>query len=158
MGTTYIISVFIHIVCAAFWLGGMLFLPLVLMPSIKQRPERIILLQKTGLKFRLYGWIALGGLLITGIYNMEVKGMSFSWEFLMESQYGQLLGHKLCLLTIMLIICGIHDFYIGGKAIEEMQQNENTNLKLLARWSGRINLLLTLIIAFLGVALSRGGF
>ena len=158
MGTTYVISVFLHVVFAAFWIGGILFIPLVLLPSIRTSTERVFLLHKTGIKFRFYGWIALTGLLITGIYNMLAKGLPFNWEFLTASSYGRLLGIKLLAFAVMLIISAIHDFYIGNKAIEQMQKNDNGKLKLIARWSGRINLLLALTIALLGVALSRGGF
>ena len=84
--------------------------------------------------------------------------MPFNWEFLTENSYGRILGIKLLAFTVMILIGGIHDFYIGNKAIEHMHQNDNSKLKLIARWSGRINLLLALTIAFLGVALSRGGF
>lgn len=157
MGIAYIISVFLHIIFAAFWIGGMLFLPLVLLPGIKHDDNRISLLYKTGIKFRFYGWIALIGLLTTGIYNMYARGMPFSQEFLIENNYGRLLGLKLLAFAVMITIGGIHDFYIGNKAIEQMQVNSAGKLKYIARWSGRINLLLALFIAFLGVALSRGG-
>jgi uncharacterized membrane protein len=52
MNTWYYISVWLHIVGAAFWIGGMLFLPLVLLPGIKNNPDRQNLLMATGLKFR----------------------------------------------------------------------------------------------------------
>lgn len=157
MATAYVISVFLHIVFAAFWIGGMLFLPLVLLPTIINANNRVSLLHKTGIKFRFYGWIALIGLLVTGVYNIYAKGLPFSWEFLSENSYGQLLGIKLIVFALMLIIGAIHDFYFGNKAIEEMNQTNKSTLKNIARWSGRINLLLALVIAFLGVAISRGG-
>jgi putative copper export protein len=157
MGTVYIISVFLHIVFATFWIGGMLFLPLVLLPAVKHDSDRISLLYKTGIKFRFYGWIALIGLLTTGIYNMHAKGMSFTTEFLMKNDYGKLLGLKLSAFVLMIAIAGIHDFYVGNKAIEQMKKNDAGKLKYIARWSGRINLMLALLIAFLGIALSRGG-
>jgi len=135
----------------------MLFLPLVLLPEIKNNSDRTILIHRTGVKFRFYGWIALIGLLVTGAYNMYIKGMPFSWEFLVENNYGRILGIKLLAFAVMILMGGIHDFYIGNKAIEQMQQNDSGRLKLIARWSGRINLLLALIIACLGVTLSRGG-
>ena len=155
---TYLISIYFHILFAAFWVGGMLFLPLVLLPSIKNNPDRIQLLYTTGIKFRFYGWIALIGLIFTGIYNVIARGFSFSFEFLNHNEYGKLLAIKLILFCAMLIISGLHDFYIGTKTIEKLQQNHNNNIKKLARWTGRINLLLALIITLLGVALSRGGF
>ncbi|MFP5471299.1 MAG: CopD family protein [Bacteroidia bacterium] len=158
MGTAYVISVFLHVVFAAFWIGGMLFLPLILLPSINNHNDRIFLLHKTGIKFRFYGWIALIGLIATGIYNMCAKGLPFSWQFLTENDYGKLLGLKLLFFTAMLIIGSVHDFYVGNKAIEQMQLENTSKMKYVARWSGRINLILALLIAFLGVVLSRGGF
>lgn len=154
----YFISVFLHVIFAAFWIGGMLFLPLILLPSIKNNPERIHLLFHTGIKFRFYGWIALIGLIITGITNMFLKGIPFNLEFLIKNQYGKLLGLKLLFFFTMLLVSGLHDFYVGTKTIEQIQQNKSENINQLARWTGRINLLLALSIAFLGVALSRGGF
>jgi len=58
----------------------------------------------------------------------------------------------------MLLVGGIHDFYIGMKSIDEMQQTAGNRFKMLARWTGILNLLLALLIAFLGIAISRGGF
>lgn len=70
MNTFYIISVWLHIVGASFWIGGMLFMPLVLLPGIKNNPERRQVLMITGLKFRFYGYIVVALLFITGITNM----------------------------------------------------------------------------------------
>lgn len=158
MGLSYYISVFFHIIFGAFWIGGMLFLPLVLLPSIKKHPDRILLLQQTGIKFRFFGWIALIGLTFTGILNMYLRGLPLSWDFVRQSNYGSLLQIKILLFILMLLIGGVHDFYIGTKSIEEMKAVNNGKFKQLARWSGRINLLLAFAIAFIGIVLSRGGF
>ena len=158
MGTVYLISVFVHIICAAFWIGGMLFIPLVLMPAINKQPNRVWLLHKTGIKFRFYGWIAVIVLFITGLLNMYFKGIPFTIEFFGSSSLGKLLLIKLAIFVLMLFISGIHDFYIGMKSINEMQQSSGRKFKLLARWTGMLNLLLSLYIAFLGVVISRGGF
>lgn len=154
----YYISVFIHVVCAAFWIGGMLFLPLVILPGLKDTPDRIAILFKTGIKFRLYGWIALLTLIVTGFLNMYFRGIIMSLDFFMHSNYGHLVIYKIILFIVIITISGIHDFYIGYKAIEEMQNNTSNKLKLIARWMGRLNLILALIMAFIGVLLSRGGF
>jgi len=136
----------------------MLFLPLVLLPSIKKHPDRILLLYKTGVKFRLVGWICIILLALTGILNMYFKGVPLTWDFISHSSYGHLLGIKLILFTTMLIIGGVHDFYLGNKSIDEMKNTSNRNFRKLAQWSGRLNLLLALAIAFIGIVLSRGGF
>jgi len=157
MYTAYLISVFVHVICVAFWIGGMLFIPLILVPSIQKEPNRILLLYKTGIKFRFYGWLSVTTLFITGFFNMYFKGLPLTWDFFTHSNYGKLLSIKLTLFVLMLLIAGIHDFYYGSKSIDEMQNTTNTKFKLMARYTGMINLLLALIIAFLGIALSRGG-
>jgi copper resistance protein D len=154
----YLISVFIHIICAAIWIGGMLFLPLVLLPSIKKHPDRIVLLYKTGVKFRFVGWICLVTLALTGFLNYYLRGLPLTWDYLAHSNYGQLLDLKLLLFIVMLTIGAVHDFYIGNKSIDEMKNTANGNFRKLAQWSGRLNLLLALAIAFIGLMLSRGGF
>lgn len=155
---SHFILIFLHVIFAAFWIGGMLFLPLILLPGIKSNPQRTKLLYDTGIKFRFFGWIALIGLIVTGITNMYLKGFPFNIEFLTENEFGKLLGIKLLLFCMMITISGLHDFYIGTKTIQQIQQNKIKNIKQLARWSGRINLILAFLIAFLGVAISRGGF
>jgi putative copper export protein len=157
MSLWYLISVWLHIICAAFWIGGMLFLPLVLLPGIKQHPDRVALLYKTGITFRFYGWLVLFVLLLTGLTNMYGRGIPLTIEFLKQSGYGRLLAYKLALFSLILLISGAHDFVFGKKALEEVQHNPDPRLRLVARWSGRLNLLLALVMAFLGVALSRGG-
>lgn len=158
MTLSYYISLLFHIIFGAFWIGGMLFLPLVLLPSIKNHPDRVLLLQQTGIKFRFFGWIALIGLAITGILNMYFRGLPLTWNYITNSDYGKLLSIKVLLFFGMLLIGSIHDFYIGNKSIDEMKSNPNGNFKQLARWSGRINILLAFALAFIGIALSRGGF
>jgi len=136
----------------------MLFIPLVLVPGIKQQTNRVLLLYKTGVRFRFYGWLVVALLFISGLSNMYFRGIPFTIEFFTTSSYGKLLTIKLFLFVMMLLVAGIHDFYIGMKSIDEMKESKGTKFKLLARWTGMLNLLLALIIAFLGVAISRGGF
>ncbi len=156
MGIGYLLSVYLHVVLAAFWIGGMLFLPLVILPGIRQHPDRIAILYKTGLAFRFYGWIALTLLVVTGVLNLYLRGLPLSWAFFTESGYGRLFGLKMLLFLTMLLVSAVHDFFLGRKALEQMQAYDSGRLRLLARWSGRINLLLALGMAFLGVILSRG--
>ena len=143
---------------ACFWFGSMLTLPLVLLPSIKDHPDRRKLLYGTGIKLRFWGWIALMGLLITGFSNIFFRGLPISWEMLTATNYGQLISYKLIIFVFILLASGIHDFFIGGKALEEITDQDSKKITQVARWSGRLILLLALAAAFLGVAASRGGF
>lgn len=157
MSLWYLISVWVHILCAAFWIGGMLFLPLVLLPGVKEHPDRVALLYKTGIQFRFYGWVVLCVLLLSGLTNLYARGIPPTLAFFTESDYGRLVAGKLAIFAVIILVSGAHDFVFGKKALEEMQQNPDPRFRLVARWSGRINLLLALVMAFLGVVLSRGG-
>ncbi|MGE5109050.1 MAG: hypothetical protein ACM3H8_16050 [Sphingobacteriales bacterium] len=157
MNTAYYISVWLHIVCAAFWIGGMLFLPLVLLPGIKNNPQRRELLMATGLQFRFYGYIVLTLSFLTGLLNIYFRGMPFSPEFFIHNQYGKLVSLKVILFISMLLISLAHDLLAGKKAVEKMQTTDNTSFKIIARWTGRILLLISLLMAYIGVVISRGG-
>jgi len=133
----------------------MLFLPLVLLPGIKDHPDRKKLLLVTGLKFRFYGYIVLAMLFVTGLLNIYYRGISFSLQFFFESKYGSLVSLKILLFITMIILSIFHDLVFGRKAVEE-QMADDPALKLIARWTGRLLLLISIVMAYIGVVLSRG--
>jgi putative copper export protein len=75
----------------------MLFLPLALLPAIKNHPDRAKLLMETGLKFRFCEYIVLGILLVTGIMNIYLRGIDVSAKFFIVSKYGNLVIAKFIL-------------------------------------------------------------
>ena len=133
----------------------MLFLPLVLLPGIKDHPDRKKLLLVTGLKFRFYGYIVLAMLFVTGLLNIYYRGLSFSLQFFFESKYGSLVSLKILLFITMIILSIFHDLVFGRKAVEE-QLVDDPALRLIARWTGRLLLLISIVMAYIGVVLSRG--
>ena len=133
----------------------MLFLPLVLLPGIKDHPDRKKLLLVTGLKFRFYGYIVLAMLFVTGLLNIYYRGISFSLQFFFESKYGSLVSLKILLFITMIILSIFHDLVFGRKAVEE-QMADDPALKLIARWTGRLLLLISIMMAYIGVVLSLG--
>jgi putative copper export protein len=153
MNTLYHISVWLHIIGVSFWIGGMLFLPMVLLPAIKDHPDRRNLLMTTGLKFRFAGYIVLSLLLVTGILNMYLRGIDVSWKFLVISRYGKLVITKIVLFLLILAVSLVHDVQARKRLLSE---EEKMRFKVIARWSGRILLLISLTMAFIGVVLSRG--
>ena len=153
MNTWYHVSVWLHIIGVSFWIGGMLFLPMVLLPSIKDHPDRRNLLMATGLKFRFAGYIVLALLLVTGILNIYLRGIDLSWKFLVVSRYGKLVILKLVLFLLMLTVSFVHDVQARKRLLSD---EEKARFKVIARWSGRILLLISLAMAFIGVVLSRG--
>jgi putative copper export protein len=156
MQLAYYLTVWLHILCACFWIGGMLFLPLILLPGIKNNPQRKQLLMFTGLRFRFYGYIVLSVALLTGLLNIHLRGIPFSWFFFTESRYGKLVSLKIILFLSLLMVSAIHDWWASKKTPENMEEQDRKQLQLLARWTGRILLLVSLVMAFIGVVLSRG--
>ena len=153
MNTLYYISVWLHIIGVSFWIGGMLFLPMVLLPAIKDHADRKNLLMVTGLKFRFAGYIVLALLLVTGLLNMFLRGIDLSWKFFVVSRYGKLVLTKLILFFSILIVGLVHDIKARKRLLSEENQRR---FKIVARWSGRIMLIISLAMAFIGVVLSRG--
>ncbi len=161
----YHLSVFIHIVAAMVWIGGMLFLALVVVPVVRlPRFARLKmpLIHQLGLRFRMLGWITLPLLVLTGITNLFLRG--YRWRHFLDASFwatpwGQKLAIKLILVALVLVISAVHDFYIGPRATRMLLENPDDprgdSLRRMASLIGRMNVVLGLIIVFLAVALAR---
>lgn len=68
----WMILIWIHILAAMFWIGGMLFFSLVLIPSLQgvPPPQRADLMGRIGMRYRRAGWISLALLLVTGLLQL----------------------------------------------------------------------------------------
>lgn len=151
-----VLSILFHLLFVAFWIGGMLFLPLVLLPAIKDHPDRIKLLYQTGLRFRFYGWWALGGIFLTGLLNLLAKGIPFEVSYFMQSSYGHWILVKVLLFILTMALGYWHDQKLGQHALDEIESEKREHFRKWARWSGRLTLLVALAAALIGVMLSRG--
>lgn len=162
----YYLSVFIHILSAIFWIGGMLFTVAVLVPASRHQ----LLVNKKGAFFALIGrkfsrisWVLFIILIITGITNLLGRGYELAdlaSSTFWSSSFGRPLFIKLHLFGVVLILSGIHDFYAGPKAAELMDQSphkpKTKTYRKLSSWIGRINLFLGLGILYYAIQLLRG--
>lgn len=156
----YITSVYIHIVSACLWLGGMLFLMFAFIPGIKNHPEKADLIARVSLKFRNVGTIALILLLITGIIQLQYRGVQWSWEYFTGSYFGRLAGYKILVFIAIVAISGIHDYYLGDLAIKLWKENPNSKrtirIRKISRTLGRLAFVLAAVAVFIGVIMVRG--
>ncbi len=147
----YIFSVWVHLLAAMLWLGGMLFLIFVLVPALRGESGELRgrLVDTVGLRFRTVGWICLLLLLLTGSANILLRGYSLT---------GTLLIAKLALFGVILVLSFIHDFVIGPRATRAMASGSEDAEKLrrLSAIIGRINTLLALAVVALAIKLVRG--
>jgi len=84
---------------------------------------------------------------------MYLRGIDLSWKFLVISRYGKLVITKLFLFLLIFVVSLVHDVQARKKLLSD---EEKTRFKIIARWSGRILLIISLVMAYIGVVLSRG--
>ena len=162
----YYLSVFIHILSAIFWIGGMLFTAAVLVPASRHqllKKKKGAFFTLVGRKFSRISWVLFLVLIVTGITNLLARGYSLSdlgTRAFWGSGFGSALFIKLHLFGLVLILSGIHDFYAGPKAAELMDNRpddpKTKTYRKLSSWIGRINLLLGLGILYYAMLLLRG--
>jgi putative copper export protein len=135
----------LHVVAAITWIGGMLFLALVLVPVTRHEAPalRARLFHIVGVRFRTIGWIALGLLVLTGLGNLWLNPYllplpRFHW--------------KLGLVALALCLAVVHDFVLGPRA---GRPGAHPSVRVWASWAARANVLVVLAIVFLGLGLLR---
>ena len=163
----YQLSVLVHFLAAMVWVGGMLFLALVVVPAARTLPpaERSALFQLVGPRFRTVGWACIALLLLTGGVNVAYRGVTWDKLYtpdLWASEFGRVLALKLGVIVVMLALSLYHDFDLGPASVRAHQaagarpSAEALALRKRASRLGRITTLLALIVVALGVMLVRG--
>lgn len=165
MHAWYVFSVFVHILAATTWLGGMLFLVLVVVPWLRAGGGRdaTTLIRETGQRFRAVGWTCFGLLLVTGTFQLYVRGVrfgSFVDPVFLGSAQGRTIVAKLAVFAFAILLSLVHDFSIGPRATDALARDpgsaEAERLRALASRMGRLNLLVGLVLFGLAVMIVRG--
>lgn len=166
MRILYFISVYIHILSAMMWMGGILFMVFVVVPVMRTGSvpgNSAEWIHRLGIQFRKVGWVSLVLLVITGICNLGFHGyhwMDLWTGRLWQGSFGHTLAVKLSCVLLILILSGLHDFYIGPKATMLWQNSADANevrkWRRMAAWIGRLNLVLGLIVVWAAITLVRG--
>ncbi len=165
MHALYLFSVWVHVLAATVWIGGMLFLVLVVVPWLRKggRTDAALFLRETGQRFRNVGWVCFGLLLTTGTFNLWVRGVRLSdlvraeW---LQSPFGKTVIVKLSAFLVVLVVSAVHDFVVGPRATLAIAADPRSKQAQLERRRasilGRINVVLALVLLAAGVALVRG--
>jgi putative copper export protein len=136
------INLYIHVISAITWIGGIIFLTLV-GPALRSKDptEGREFLRTMAIKFRDYSWIAVILLITTGVVNL------YYWQW----TFGPIMHAKLGLVLLMIIVKFLHDFVIGPKAAADYTPG-STSWKG-AMLLGRTNLVLGLSVLYLALSL-----
>jgi len=101
----------IHLVAVITWVGGQLFIPVVLKPVLRHSGspfESHAILCKVGRKFRTLTWVAIITLIVTGAANILNEGGSDR----IASTWGAVLMLKLVLVAAAVGLTLVHDFIL----------------------------------------------
>lgn len=135
----------LHVTAAVTWLGGMLFIAIVLVPVTRrvQDPHlRIDLIGRTGKRFRTVGWTALALLVATGLVILLRR------PWLLRMPAFQL---KAALVVLALALSVLHDFVLGPRVGRLPPEAAAPRRRL--TWIARLNVLVVLTIVLLGLSL-----
>lgn len=141
----YLASVWLHILAAMTWAGGMVTFVVLVMPYFRRQPEaaRADFLNWFGPRFETVSWICLAILVATGTFNLWARGVQ-PGDFLRPewraTDFGRLLQWKLAVVAAMVALSAIH---------------ARSGSKAQARWLGRALLVCGLAIVAIAVALVR---
>jgi putative copper resistance protein D len=159
----YLISVWLHVVAACVWVGGLLFFAAVLVPIVKRlgRPATLDFVSHAGRGFRRVGWASLIVLVVTGTYNLFARWTD--WPGLFEpafwrSSFGKTFAVKLSLVLLIIIATLAHDVW-GTRAVSGGNpdgDDTGDKTRRTASWLGRVTTLLALVVVLLAVAMVRG--
>jgi len=157
------ILTWIHLVSAAIWVGGSLFIGIVFSPLLKTMTnslqERMQIMIRVGKRFNKIAVPSLIIMMATGLYNSHlILGKP---HILFETSYGQFLIIKIVLVIILIIIYAVHVRVIR-KDVEEkimssqMSEPEIQKLRKKIIILGEITVVLSLTILFFASLLDAG--
>ncbi len=164
------IVVVVHVFSAIVWIGGAIFIALVMVPvarGMEPPAMGMLFLRRAVIRFRGIAWVLLAVLVVSGAAALEGRGIGFdrfTENDFWSTEIGTALLIKFVLVGVLLVISGFHDFVLGPRLAELMQQvgrgeqpppstvAARKRLVMLARF----NLLIAIAAAVVGMMLVRG--
>ena len=152
-----------HLVAASIWVGGSIFIGIVLAPLLKTISDsvegRLSIMIRVGRKFNKIGVPSLIILIATGIYNST--GFIVNPSMILSSSYGIILLVKIILVILLIITFAIHVRLIRTEVerkIESKQLSGEFLQKLRSKiiMLGRLTVILSLAILLMAALLHSG--
>lgn len=155
-----IVILWLHLVAAVAWIGGMLFLTLVAVPVLKPRTadsEQADLFRVMARRFRVFVWAAILVLITTGPLLL----VSHGWSPFEPSRWPSAIRIKMSLVSLLLVLTGAHDLVIGprvGRLVRmPIDQRSPCDRRLIAAtpWLARGSLLVALAVLAVALSIAR---
>lgn len=158
-----VIITWIHLIAASIWVGGALFIGIVISPLLKTMStsleERLQFMIKVGRRFNRIAIPSLIILIVTGLYNSTA--FLNKPELLLSSNYGNFLIVKI-ILVIALVITFVTHVRIIRKDVEEkiiskqMSESQIQKLRKKIIILGEVTIVLSVAILFMAALLDTG--
>jgi len=152
-----------HLISASIWVGGSLFIGVVLAPLLKTMSEsveeRLVIMIRVGRKFNKIAIPSLGILIVTGLYNSQY--ILSKPETIFSTNYGMILTIKIILVTALIVTYAIHIRIIRfdvEKKIETKAMSQESIQKLRSKIIslGRIIVFISIAVLLMAAMLDAG--
>jgi len=157
------ILTWIHLVAAAIWVGGSIFIGIIFSPILKtiatSTEDRIQIMIKVGKRFNKLAVPSLIILMATGLYNSHL--LLSKPDLLMATSYGVFLAIKISLVIALIITYAIHVRVIR-KDVEDRIMSKQMSTKQIQKLRkkiiilGEITVALSVAILFFAALLDAG--
>ncbi len=163
MAIEQVILTWIHLIAAAIWVGGSIFIGIVFSPILKtiatSTEERIQIMIKVGKRFNKIAVPSLIILMVTGLYNSHL--LLSKPDLLMATSYGVFLTVKIILVIALVITYAVHVRVIRKEVEDQimskqMSANQIQKLRKKIIILGEITVVLSVTILFFAALLDVG--
>jgi putative copper export protein len=144
----------LHIVAAATWIGGIIFFAAAgrrLRALARQEGSNAF--RAAARAFRDLSWIAVAVLLVTGAANLHALGLLQDFPRMIWDRAWLL--WKLGLVAAMIVVKALHDFVIGPRGASNPGSRAWFRAAMVAGW---LNLVLGLAVFYLALRIARGAW
>lgn len=152
--------VWIHLLAAVVWIGGMVFLSVVLVPVLRRGglfAQYAMLFRTVAYRFRALVWGAMGILSATGL----VLAAGRSIPVIEPRQWPTIFAAKMSLVAFLFSLTLLHDLVVGPRVrlvLGKTEAERTPRDRVLVRYSvivPRLSLLVALLVLLLAVVLAR---
>ena len=156
--------VYIHVISAITWLGGMLFLAMVMVPLARRDAGvGFAVLRSAAQKFVPVAWASMVVLAGSGAFLAWTHwGVRPGTFFGGDGHFLQFLQMKTGLFIVVIILSLAHDFWLGPRMMDRLEAARTSGsplptgpARLFVQWAARVNLLLVLAVVALAVVMTR---
>lgn len=164
----YFISVWIHILAAAVWTGGLIYTAAVAVPFALTHPieERQRILRGLARRFRWIGWGSIVVLLVTGLGNLTLRlspiklSQIFNGEIFDPEKVEQLIAiwlpWKLMLVFVMIALMAFHDITSIQAAKRHEGSTDSAPGNRMGSRAAALATLIAILVLYVSVRLVRG--